>query len=435
MTYPTKEAERLTPNNISDSGMVDTDSGLRLFRGMITPWDQIKSFRETCNFLWRHGALMGVAYMNALKVIEPDYEKRLTLLSDIWGESMKYMWSKEDPMGQVKEFEDRHSIPPFMKESLYRSACYADIGDEFTGLPGYIWYASSDRIEKEIHQCPMDIIGPDACDLSIGGGQYFCHGISGKGSEGMNLYELERKGCGDPYCRVIHETVEKYGAHRNADGFDWEQWGPAASKGRKQGMPHKEECEWLHTGEFVSALGERWTAGEMYQQATLAPLSYAGHAAGAIRSLTAPGDEGKNQQIVNVMLETAGKFQFGEWSTRKAAREWLGVPADVDDGRVLGGYISMILQARSTPWSFLEFTQERTVVECDLFSLAMFGQYPEFAEGYRAYFDAIAKVLVNTQWVVKLDPGAPEGKVRFVIEKGVYGYRRQKPGYTHPAEQ
>jgi len=38
--------DRLTPNNISDMAMLDEDSGLRMFRGMITPWDRIKSFRE-----------------------------------------------------------------------------------------------------------------------------------------------------------------------------------------------------------------------------------------------------------------------------------------------------------------------------------------------------------------------------------------------------
>ena len=28
------------------------------------------------------------------------------------------------------------------------------------------------------------------------------------------------------------------------------------------------------------------------------------------------------------------------------------------------------------------------------------------------------------------DEDAPEGKTRYVIEKGLYGFRRQKPGYT-----
>jgi len=428
------QAEKLTPHTISDTGFVDEDSGLRMFRGMITPWEEIKSFRETCHFLWRHSALMGVAYMNALKIVEPDYETRQNVMSNAWRDQMLYMWSKDDPMGAVADYESRHDIPPFMKESLYRSAVYADIGDEFTGMPGYVWYASNDRIEKEIHQCPLDIIGPDACDLSVGGGQYFCHGISGKGSAGMNCYELERKGCGDPYCRIIHDTTEKYGAHKNADGYDWENWGPAATKGRKEGHPHKTECEWLHTGEFVSPLGARWTAGEMYKQACLAPLSYAGHAAGAIRVLTKEGQEAQSQNIVNAMFDTAGKFQFGEYNTRKEVREWMGVPNDVNDGRVLAGYISLIQQAKNIPWRFVEFTEERCIVEVDAFGQNMFGQYPEFTNAYLAYFDAAAKTLVDCQWIVKLGENAPEGKIHYVVEKGLYGFRRQKPGYAHPED-
>lgn len=425
------KTDRLIPNNISDTGLLDEDSGLRMFRGMITPWDQIKSFRETCHFLWRHSAIMGVAYMNALKIVEPDYEKRQTIMSSNWAMQMQYMWSPADPLGQLKAFEDRHDVPPFMKKSQYRSTCYCDIGDEFTGMPGYVWYASDDRIEKEVHQCPIDIIGPDACDLSNGGGQYFCHGVSGLGKEGMTCYLTQRRGCGDPYCHVLHENSEKYGPNKNADGYDWELWGPGATGTREKDQhPHKDECEWLTTGEFISPLGARWTAGEMYKQACLAPLSYAGHAAGAIRTLTTSENAPMIPHIVQVMFETAGKCQFAEYNTRKAAREWMGVPADVKDGRVLAGYISLIMQAKSVPWSFVEFTEDRCVVEVDSFLNNFYGQYPEFAEAYRAYFDAIAKTLVDTQWVVKLGD-APEGKTHFVIEKGLYGFRRQKPGYTH----
>lgn len=429
MAIPVKH---LNPYTISDTGLIDEDSGLRQFRGMITPWEQIKSFRETVHFMWRHSALMGVGFMNAFKIIEPDYEKRQTTMSNNWAQQMQFLWSQSDPMGMVKDFESRHDIPPFMKKSLYRSASYCDNGDEFTGMPGYIWYASSDRISKEVHACPIDIIGPDACDLSNGGGQYFCFGCSGEGKEGMTCYLTQRKGCGDPYCQVLHESSAKYGPNRNADGFDWECWGPGATYPQeKDQMPNKEECEWMHTGEYISPLNARWTAGEMFRSACQAPLAYAGHAAGGIRTLTKPEDMEKAMQIVRVVFETAGKFQFGEYNTRKQTREWLGVPADVNDGRVLAAYISMIQQSRCTAWDFVEFTPERCVVEVDAFQQNYFGQYPEFTDAYLAYFDGAAKTLIDTQWVVRLGENAPEGKIHYVIEKGLYGYRRQKPGYTY----
>lgn len=85
MAIPVKN---LNPYTISDTGLLDEDSGLHQFRGMITPWEQIKSFRETIHFMWRHSALMGVGFMNAFKIIEPDYEKRQTTMSSNWGAQM-----------------------------------------------------------------------------------------------------------------------------------------------------------------------------------------------------------------------------------------------------------------------------------------------------------------------------------------------------------
>lgn len=421
-----KKVDRLIPNNISDLAFEDDDSGLRVFRGIISPWDQIKSFRESYHFLMRNAAMFDVAYMNALKVIEPDYEKRQTVMSRIWGDFMKYLWSPSDPFGAIKGFESDYDIPPFIKQSVYRSGCYADSGDEFTDMAGQIHYASSGRVEKEIHTCPIDIIGPDACDLSIGGGQHFCVGCA---ATSLNVYLEERMGCGDPYCHTTHEMQSKYGGNINEDGYDWECWGPPGAEMRRKGAPRKKEVKWLTTGEYVSPLNARKTAGEMRKQTIIAPLAYAGHAAGAIREFM-KDDMERAQYIVNASFDTAGKLQFAEATTRKSVRDWMGVPPEVDDGRVLGGYISMILQARGVPWSFLEFTEERVVIDLESFPFVYMGQYPEFIESHRAWFDAMAKTLVNTQWIVKMGEGAEEGHVRYVIEKGLYGYRRQKPNYS-----
>ena len=110
------------------------------------------------------------------------------------------------------------------------------VGDEFQGMPGYIRYASNDRVEKEVHSCFMDIAGPDACDLSQGGGQYFCKGLMARDGEGYdewNGYLVQRRGCGDPVCRVTWERASKFGPHKNhteeCTGHDWEEWGPAPS--------------------------------------------------------------------------------------------------------------------------------------------------------------------------------------------------------------
>ena len=425
------DGEKMVPQNISDTGQFDEDSGLRLFRGMMTPWDKIKSFKETYEFIIRHAALYGSNLVTALRLIEPDYEKRTTAMSEEWAKSLQQTWAPDDPMGMIAEFDERYAIPPFIKGSIYHPACYADKGDEMMTMPGYIWYASDHRVEKEIHRCDFDIIGPEACDVSNGGGQYFCRGLA---RTPMNNYLEERKGCGDPYCHVTFESKEKYGEHQNVDGYDWEMWGQAKSGMRKDGVPHKKECEFLTTGIYESPFGAKFTAGEMYQDLTAWPMAYAFTAIDAIRVLVKEEDMEHARYVIDCVFENSGKMMFGEWNTRKACRDWMGVPESVEDGRVLGGYINMIFQSRSLSPKFLEFTEERTVIECNKIKMEMYGMYPEFVPAYLAYFNGMAKTLVNAQWLVEMDESAPEDIARFVIKKGLIGFRRQKTGYKHEGQ-
>jgi len=422
------DGEKMIPPNISDTGKFDEDSNLRLFRGMMTPWDKIKSFKETYEFLIRHASLYGTNLVSCLRIIEPDYEKRVTAMSSEWGKSLREMWYTDD-MGLYPDFRDRFAVPPFVKGTMYKPASYADKGDEMMLMPGYIWSASTDRVEKEVHRCDFDIVGPEACDVSNGGGQYFCRGIA---RTPMNNYLLQRKGCGDPVCRVVFEAKDKYGEIRNGegyDGYDWEMWGVPASGTVQKNMPNKKECEFLTTGSYTSPLGATWTAGQMYQDCAMWPMAYAFTSIDAIRVLVKDEDMPKAQHVINTIYENAGKMMFGEWNTRKATREWLGVPESVEDGRVLGGYMSMIFQARNLQWKFLEFSEEQTIIECDRVGLEMVGMYPEFTPAYLAYFQGMVKTLVNSMWIVELDEDAPYEVVRFVIKKGLIGFRRQKPDY------
>jgi hypothetical protein len=437
MAFPTSETERMIPNNISDVGLKDEDSGLQLFRGMMSPWDQIKSFKETYNFLIRHAALISVGYMHSMRLIIPDYEKCQTLMSDSWAAMMDGAWDPE--AGQVEAFEERFDVPPFLKDGVIRSALYADKGDEQMLMSGHIWYCSNDRVEKEIHTCQYDIAGPEVCDLSVGGGSHFCYGLA---CQKLNNYDPERIGCGDEYCVAIMESRKKYGDHANAeksefgpDGHEWEGWGPPAGGLREKGMPRKKECEFLSTGTFTSPTGATWTAGEMYKDCNMWPLAFSYTAIDVMRNELSSAETEAANRIIDVIFETSGKFQFGEWNTRKAARDWMGVPAAVDDGRVLGGYISMVWQARSLAWKFLEFTPEKTVIECERAKMIMMGMYPEFIPAYEAYFNGAAKTLVAAQWTVKAEDDEDNDKVRFIIQKGPYGYRRQKPNLNNYENQ
>ena len=112
MKYTYTDADKLPFENASDVRLIDDDSNLRLFRGMISPWDAIKSFKETFYFQTRTAAQMIVAFMNALQILEPDQVKRQSLLSGWWKGSMLETWGPEDKMGQVAQFEEDFSIPP-----------------------------------------------------------------------------------------------------------------------------------------------------------------------------------------------------------------------------------------------------------------------------------------------------------------------------------
>jgi len=439
MKYTTTEVDRMHPNNISDVGLVDEDSGLRLFRGMMSPWGAIKSFKETYNFLVRHGSMVAVAAVNAFQIIEPDQEKRQGAMSGWWKESMLQTWGPEDMMGQVAQFEEDFSIPPFMKQSMYRPANYADWGDEMMLMPGYIRYASNDRVEKEVHQCMIDIVGPDACDLSQGGGQWFCKGLYGHGGVGYdnwNGYLVQRKGCGDPVCRVVWEAKHKFGDHANhPDGHDWEEWGPTAT-GYEDDYRHpkKEECEFLNTGVFTAALGQEFTAGEMFQMNSSWPMAYSYHVLEGLRSRSEDGEVSEGDMYaLRTMLDATGMIQFAEAVTRKAIREWMMVPPEVDDCRVMGAYISMLWQSKALEWRFEEFSEEQVVIDCDASRLFMYGMYPEYIQVYEALFNGMVKTLVNCMWVVKADYDYldEEYVVRFTVKKEVYGNRRQKPGYDY----
>ncbi len=430
MAFPTSEVDRLFTNNTSEVGLKDEDSGLRLYRGITSPWGAIKGFKETYTFLIRHASLIAVGYMNSMRILEPDYEKSQSLMSGAWGTMMDYSWIPGSDA--MKGFEERFEVPPFWKDGVIRGAIYADKGDQMTLIPGHIWYTSNDRFEKEIHKCMFDIAGPETCDMSVGGGSHFIYGISCRRTNG---YDPERIGCGDDYCVACQESKKKYGKHNNTpendefgpEGYEWEGWGPTGGGLRDQGMPHKANSEHLDTGVYEAATGATWTTGEMYKDMNMWPLAYSYCAIEAMRHGLSDEKKALVDHVVDTIFEVGGKFQFAEATARKAAREWMDVPTDLDDGRVMGGYISMVLQARDIEWKFVEFEAEKTVIECNRTKLAMLGMYPEYIKAYKAYFNGAVKTLVDATWTVEAIEDVDNDTVTFTIQKAPYGFRRQKP--------
>ncbi|MDO4345664.1 MAG: hypothetical protein Q4C50_12790, partial [Eubacteriales bacterium] len=131
--------------------------------------------------------------------------------------------------------------------------------------------------------------------------------------------------------------------------------------------------------------------------------------------------------VCPTLFEACGKFQFADWHTKKATREWLGVPAEVDDSRVMGAWISMCFQSRDVEYTFKEFEAEKTVIEGDMVKWDMLGMYPEQNILYKYIFDGNVKTLVGAKWSVDMEEDREAQKVRYIIHQRPIGFRRQKP--------
>lgn len=425
------KATKCYPYNVSDVNLRDTDSNMRLYRGMSSPWQAIKGFQETYDFNSRLGASFCVAMIHALRIVVPDYDQRQTMLSNNWAMFMDYCWNPA--AGQIEPFEDRFDVPPFLKDGQIRAAIYADKGDTMNMISGKIWYTTNDRFEKEIHRCDYDIAGPETCDLSVGGGCHFCYGLAGCP---LNAADPERIGNGDDYCVAIQETKRKYGKHPNSnesDGWDeehreWAGWGPMVAGTREKGWHKKPYPEFLDTGYFESPTGARWTAGELYQENTGGmPIAYANNAIDLYRNWFTPEQKALWDVVVPAVFEACGKFEFTDFHTRKATREWMNVPADVEDSRVMGAWISMCFQARNIEGGIVKFDADETIVEGDMVKWDMLGMYPELNSMYKYIFDGNVKTLVGAQWSVDMEEDFENKQIRYIIHKRPIGSRKQKP--------
>ena len=96
------------------------------------------------------------------------------------------------------------------------------------------------------------------------------------------------------------------------------------------------------------------------------------------------------------MFRGAGKAQFGEQFAIYGLHDWLGVPRGVNDGRVLGGYIEMILQSVLVPYEVVAFNEEEVIYDINR---KAFGRgLPMMTTAYNAYFYGMVKTLVSPEW-------------------------------------
>jgi len=418
-SHSAEQKSRSLPTSQAHRGR-DEETGLGLYRGIISPWDKVVAYKEAYNYLFRHKALMATGLMNVLRIIEPDDQKRYKALQDTFHAAMQEVWA--DP-GMMDFFRTRFNIPESEVAGAHLAAVFADMGDEANLMAGRVHEFSRDRVEKELDTCPFGLVGPDMCATSMGG-IAFTNALAAPDEIYDDL--TERRGCGDLHCRVVIENRRKYG-DRDRPGEPWQNFGPPVDPVHVTPRDEmKSECEHLTTGVYRSPYGAEFTTGELFalMGAGGGPFSMYGSVE-AIRVLREfePND-GKVARLIDCVFEPCGKFTFGEPAAAKGVRDWLGVPGDVNDGRVLAAYASMIFQARVVSWKFTEFDSNRAVIEVDKAQLTL-GTYPELALAYGALFNGMAKTLISAEWVARFEEASGD-TLRLVIERGRYGIEGER---------
>jgi len=167
-------------------------------------------------------------------------------------------------------------------------------------------------------------------------------------------------------------------------------------------------------GKYRNVFGAEWTREEQFARAAAMPGAVM-YIMPAIRALEPDAD--KVAHITRCVFEAAGKWAFAEFAAIKGMRDWLGVPADLDDGRVLGAVVALQLGSCLVPYTLAEFTRGRTVID---FGKAAFlrGEpgYPEFEHAYRALWNGMAQTLVSAEWSASFASDVPEDRFRLIIE-------------------
>lgn len=390
--------------------------------GIKTPWEKIISYHEAYYFGCRHLAAMAAELFEVIRVFLPDYEERMEVLCKANRDKMYNAF-----MGPFGSFHAaNNNMHPFM-EGGFISAMYGDSGDERLLMNGRVNDFGTYRAEKELDTCPWDILGSEICRISPctqqGIGEAY-------GDPKVEFNMVEAIGCGDLHCRLIAENREKYPLPPREK--IWETFGPIATedqikftpeekmRGLMESQYFRESCD-FHCRNGVSrefTHKEAWEGGPA--------LNFAGDYVTTAFELMK--EEGKLSQeqidvVIECLFEGAGKMQFTDGYAKKGIRDWLGVPNDVDDGRVLGAYIEVLLQIALTDYEILSFNKDEVIYDIDLPKFQR--RSPMLVKAYLAWWYGMSKTLVGSRWACwQITEGVPENILQIKIAKKIDKYCR-----------
>lgn len=379
-----------------------------------TPWERLISFHDAYHYALRHNAVVAATFLQVLRIIIPDYNTRAKALCDINHERLLQIFL----IPSVREmYRERHSIHPFIIGSMV-GALIGDQGDESLLMSGRVNDFGSYRFEKELDTCPWDIVGSEYCRCTT----YFFQAVGEVfGEPTMEYNMVEARGCGDRHCRIVAENREMYPMPKKEV---YESFGPIATADQIKYTP-EEKCfkepqqlrpEWGF--KYRNGLCAEWIADEMYEYAVTLPLG----SMDVIRVLDVmEPDKAKVENVIKCVFEAAGKMAFSEFAAIKGIRDWLGVPGELNDGRMLGGLIEVVLQATLIPYKIQAFDENEVVY--DINQQAFERESPLLTTAYLSMWYGMAKTLIGAEWSLWREiEGVPANNLRIKIAKKIDKY-------------
>lgn len=395
------------------------DKTLPLHAAVKSPWDKLVSYHDAAHYCQRYTAVVSAAAMQAFRILIPDYvERSKAICKNAYNrlDAVMGMYNGGVAAGAMEGL----CIHPFMA-GQFTGAFTGDQGDDQLLMCGRVCDCGTYRAEKELDVCYWDIVGSEFCRSTTQSLQACADQFAKQRHAGpsMEYHMVEAKGCGDLHCRIVAESREKYPMPEHEQ---WECFGPVATADQikftteeymvKESQVFREECD----NRFINGTFSELDSNSLYPMVTMSNGCM--YIYPVFDDLIREGrltDETVNH-VLKCVFEAAGKAAFGETFAKEGLRSWLGAPHDVDDGRLIGGYIEMFLQCMRIDYQIEAFNKEEVIYVIDRNALA--NQMPRLQDCYVSYWYGMTKTLVSAMWSL-WEEDSPEGKLRIRIAKKV----------------
>lgn len=403
------------------SQFTSASSALKNHAAAHTPWDRLISYRDAAYFVIRYNAVISAGIMQAYRILLPEYEERADELCKSAYQRLKNIWSVPSMRDSQGAY---YCVHPFCRGNFV-GALVGDSGDEAQLMYGRVNDFGTYRVEKELDYCAWDIVGSELCRATTQSLMGTADGLATGQRKGPRLdYAMvEALGCGDPHCRIVAESRDKYPMPEHKA---WETFGPIATEDQIKHTPEEEmtndpQCLREECGyEYISGSCQQVGPESLYPNCAISTA--ATYILPTIDDLIKKGrlDEGFAFHVIHCVLEAAGKAYCGDDAGRKGIIDWLGAPADIKDGRLLGGFIETFAQCMGIGYETIEFNENAVEIEIETGMLLAMQQMERLPDCLTWFWNGMVKTLVSARWFVwqeECDPGAFRIRIAKKIDK------------------